>query len=151
MPAVQVTFLKPMYQYGRRYLYSWQSTLTNDRGEYRMFGLPAGEYYIRVENPGVAPEGANVYVSRTYFPGTDDLSSATPILLKEGQGATDIHLDIPRSSRGFTVSGTVINLHPGGDPQSDGSVRRSTRMLLLSTRGRLTEAMGFTSRNRRER
>ena len=44
---VEVQALKATYQDGRRVLTSVQSAVSDDRGEYRLFWLPPGRYYLR--------------------------------------------------------------------------------------------------------
>jgi hypothetical protein len=41
-----VQALRPIYRDGKRVLTIVQSVLTNDRGEYRLFWLPPGQYYV---------------------------------------------------------------------------------------------------------
>ncbi len=88
-----------------------QSRITDDRGEYRLFGLPPGEYfvgagpqgggYIRLGgNDGVlryfsawsTPPGQASSSGQTFFPNAASTNDATPILLKEGEevGGIDI-------------------------------------------------------------
>jgi hypothetical protein len=43
---IEVAALKPSYQDGRRTLMAVQKTRTDDRGEYRLFWLPPGKYYV---------------------------------------------------------------------------------------------------------
>jgi hypothetical protein len=52
----QVQALRSVYQNGRRKLTIVQSVETNDRGEYRLFWLPPGQYYVsaRPDNPQVS-------------------------------------------------------------------------------------------------
>jgi len=49
----QVQALRPVYRDGRRVLTIAQSVETNDRGEYRLFGLAPGQYYVsaKADNP----------------------------------------------------------------------------------------------------
>ena len=55
----------------------------NDKGEYRFYDLPSGDYYIRVSGgprPGLPPK-----VNLTgYYPGTTDESKAVPIHVEAG-------------------------------------------------------------------
>lgn len=48
MPGATVQLLKPQFQDGRRTMAVMKSTLTNDLGEYRMFWVPPGQYYVNV-------------------------------------------------------------------------------------------------------
>jgi hypothetical protein len=43
---IDVSALKPSYQDGRRMLTAVQTAKTDDRGEYRLFWLPPGKYYV---------------------------------------------------------------------------------------------------------
>jgi hypothetical protein len=50
---------------------------TNDRGEYRFYGLQPGEYIVGAPGPIAAPT--------RYHPGVDDLARATPIQVNAGE------------------------------------------------------------------
>jgi len=52
---------------------------TNDRGEYRFFGLQHGEYYVAVA--GSPLQG----IGQTYFPGTLEAHRAAPVTVEEGE------------------------------------------------------------------
>jgi hypothetical protein len=83
------------------------SKTTDDRGEYRLFGLPPGEYLVGVGVQGVLSKVetlSGTYLQRytvkriapangqTFFPNAASVSEATPIVLKEGEevGGIDI-------------------------------------------------------------
>jgi hypothetical protein len=48
---IDVSALKPSYQNGRRVFTAVQSVRTNDRGEYRLFWLAPGRYFVRATHP----------------------------------------------------------------------------------------------------
>jgi hypothetical protein len=83
-PNVNVDALSLVYQNGFPILQSVVSKPTDDRGEYRLFWIPLGEYYLSVtprqstrtpELPG--PPVANVVRPvRSYFPGATDVSNS---------------------------------------------------------------------------
>jgi hypothetical protein len=88
-------------------------TTTNDRGEYRIGGLPAGRYYVSVDP---SSEGAPIFGmpiewartvgwSRTLFPSSSLLVSASPIVLAAGEerGAVDFTL-VPVQSATLSMS-----------------------------------------------
>jgi hypothetical protein len=94
---------------------------TNDLGEYRLFDLMPGRYYVRV-NPELdqnfnhitivsSPESKDKvgkgYVT-TYYPGVTDSSRATEIELKPGDEISSIDIALLRS-RTYTVRGRVID------------------------------------------
>jgi hypothetical protein len=95
---------------GRAILQARNSSVTDDRGEFRLYWLPAGEYFVGVE----PRSSAN---TRTYYPGVIDPATAQKIVLKEGQQIADLNFDIKAaglmkiSGRVLTsiVTGTILN------------------------------------------
>ncbi|HET9130232.1 MAG TPA: carboxypeptidase regulatory-like domain-containing protein, partial [Terriglobia bacterium] len=102
MVAAEVRAMTTAYQAGRRILRVVQSTLTNDLGEYRLFGLPSGRYYVSVApadtqtstvivNPALSiplPNAPPAFLSASrsavYYPNTTNSRNATPIDLPSG-------------------------------------------------------------------
>jgi hypothetical protein len=88
------------------------SKTTDDRGEYRLFGLPPGEYYVGVGARAAftyanavggtlhrfylrSSDGARQAASmpdQTFFPNAASISEATAIALKEGEEVTGIDI-----------------------------------------------------------
>jgi hypothetical protein len=128
-PLVGASVQAMRYQYlpgGRRLLQSasqmWMSGMTNDLGEYRLFGLMPGTYVVSAigNNFGVVsltqatPQAGGLgaidtregYV-QTYFPGTATPAEAQPVLLNLAEEANaSFSLATGRMSR---ISGTVRN------------------------------------------
>lgn len=85
---------------------------TDDRGVFRIAGLPAGEYVVRVvENAAHGERGGNRdeemfailgmnprSMLATYFPNTADAAQAEVIKLEVGQEAPEINITIPDRS-----------------------------------------------------
>jgi protocatechuate 3,4-dioxygenase beta subunit len=107
-----------------------KSTTTNDLGEYRLFGLPAGSYYVAAVDSGLSefiasqggwssdsgPQGVGGDpTSRRpplYFPGVSQRSQAQEIRLVAGQ---EVRVDLSlRPEKTVTVSGRVFD--PVGKP-----------------------------------
>jgi hypothetical protein len=87
-----------------------QSVQTNDLGEFRIFGLPPGEYFVaasRPPNSGFVPIGGIAAVF-SFYPGTPDASAAQPVTVASGQVATGfvMRLVTPQT---YQVSGTVVD------------------------------------------
>jgi protocatechuate 3,4-dioxygenase beta subunit len=87
------------------------SAQTNDLGEFRLFGLTPGEYYVHATpnrgfNIATAPGG--ITLLPTYFPGTADAASAQPIAVGPGQTSGDIVIRLV-GTPAFQISGTVID------------------------------------------
>jgi hypothetical protein len=80
---------------------------TDDRGEYRLFSLPPGEYFV-VAGSGAAAwgtgvirfysswsspgPGASALPNLTFFPSAAMVNDATPIVLKEGEDISNIDI-----------------------------------------------------------
>lgn len=96
---------------------------TDDRGVYRIAGLPAGEYLVRVvenvrhteKSGGRGDEEFMTMMGfnpgsmvSTYFPNTTDLKKAEPIKIELGQEQTEVNITL--SDRPLrNLSGVVIN------------------------------------------
>jgi protocatechuate 3,4-dioxygenase beta subunit len=74
---------------------------TDDRGEYRAFGLEPGEYYVFVDSVSLG----DVSTVPTYFPGTSEAAQASPVVLKAGDEIRLGDLTLP------VKKGASIRLH----------------------------------------
>jgi Carboxypeptidase regulatory-like domain len=118
LQSVGIQALRLNYANGRRQLVSVSGSSSNDRGEYRIFGLPAGRYLLRASMPGspmsrpfepgaLVPEVQDSYAA-IYFPGTPDVDSASPISLAEGGELGDVDFRLHRI-RAATVRGHLVS------------------------------------------
>jgi hypothetical protein len=85
---------------------------TDDTGHFRIYGLPAGEYYLS------ASTGLIDAVKRdppVYYPGTTTFAEAQPITLAAGAEAS-ADFQIVEMARAATVSGVVLNSSGGPAP-----------------------------------
>ena len=95
---------------------TWQQTgsaQTKDDGEFRLFGLPPGTYYLRTQSRPTANlrVGANSQTApggypSNYYPGTTDLDSATAITVEPAKEAR-ADFSVKRETF-YRVSGGVI-------------------------------------------
>lgn len=76
---------------------------TDDRGVYRIYGLPAGRYIVSVrgETPGQA--------ERVFHPGVTEESQAGPVDVMAGKVVENVDIKLPRSTRGYEARGRVID------------------------------------------
>jgi hypothetical protein len=81
---------------------------TDDKGEFRFEGLPAGAYYLRVDSAGFALDDRERDARVTYYPGVARSAEAIPVNPR-GQDASGIDIRIPDTAR-FTISGVVSGL-----------------------------------------
>lgn len=113
----------------RRLLTVGQSAEANDRGDYRIYGLPTGRYYVTaMRRPGQAlgPIGPNAEAlgfSPTFYPGATRMDEARRLEVSAGQEiVADIRLD---EKPLLTVNGIVRD--GSGRPVSGGLARATLR------------------------
>jgi hypothetical protein len=97
---------------------------TDDQGQFRLFGLPPGEYYIsamlRSGGPEVTdPMGELSGYAATYYPGTTNIAEAQRVTLAVAQENTSVHFGLI-ATRLVRVSGQVIM--SDGSPAPNGNV-----------------------------
>ena len=90
---------------------------TDDRGIYRIYGIPAGRYKISV---GLAEEDSYSSVrfgraayKRTFYPDATDPNDAKIIEIAEGTEATNIDIAVGRNLPSFAASGRVVDGETG--------------------------------------
>lgn len=117
-----VALIRHRYFQGRKMQMPMGHAQSNDLGEYRMFGVPPGRYYVSVSasrnylNFGVdrsaarQPEEANA--SATYYPSTTEIQSATQISVPLGGTVQGIDIRL-RKERVFRVKGKVTGFPAG--------------------------------------
>ena len=98
---------------------------TDDRGIYRLYGLPAGQYVVRAGGAGMSYSSANVDPFDTDVPTfapSSTRDTASEISVRAGEETTDIDITY-RYEQGRTISGVVagtsdaidVNLSAVGD------------------------------------
>jgi protocatechuate 3,4-dioxygenase beta subunit len=95
---------------------------TDDRGQYRIFGLPAGDYIVRANpqqgGPPVDVEGDALGFAPTYAPNTPVMTEAMRVRVGQaGEAVADIRLV---ETRVFRISGILVNSR--GEPHRNSSV-----------------------------
>lgn len=107
LSAVQVHAYQITYPNGRVALNSVNSKTTDDRGQYRLFFVPPGEYLIgaTLRRVGNAPSPQDY--ARTFYPGTIDGNAATRVKVAEGSDMTGIDIDL-RAGAGGKISGRIV-------------------------------------------
>jgi hypothetical protein len=91
---------------------------TDDRGRYRIFGLPPGTYYIvAAEDPSSPSSPGIIYdlpgVRRSYYPGSSTLSQASVVRVDVGVDAPGADMTF-RPAESFRVSGVALDAR--GEP-----------------------------------
>ena len=90
---------------------------TDDRGIYRIYGIPAGRYKISVglaeENSYLPVRFGRVAYKRTFHPNATDSDDAKVIEIAEGTEATNIDITVGRNLPSFAASGKVVDGETG--------------------------------------
>jgi len=82
---------------------------TDDRGIYRIYGLPAGRYKVSAGDNGGGATLRAGYYQKTYHPDTTEVAKAAIVELGEGSEAKNIDITLGPRSRTYSVSGRVID------------------------------------------
>jgi protocatechuate 3,4-dioxygenase beta subunit len=152
MANVMVQVLRATYQDGERRLENaGNSARSDDRGEFRIFGLPARRYYVSAtrrggpdeqfmvvmgdNGPAAGGTGASEGYATTYYPGTTEMGSAAPIEVRAMEEQRVNFTMVP--TRVFKVSGRVVDA--SGQP-----VRQGMAMLMPRNGGFAFGPGGFS-------
>ncbi len=118
----QVSALREIYSRGKRKLDPETTVPTNDRGEFRLFGLRPGRYFISASyKPGqhvVSARGetedfenepsAEGYMP-TYYPGSPDPARASALPIKAGEEIPSVEI-LLQPTTVFSVRGHIFNI-----------------------------------------
>jgi len=126
----QVQAMRYQYIQGqRRLIPSGRGATTNDLGEYRLFGLPPGQYYVTATLRGGYMGGFGESDDRsgytpTYYPGTGSVSEGQRLTLAVGQTLNDISMTLV-PARTARITGTALDSE--GRPLAGGYVSAMLR------------------------
>jgi uncharacterized GH25 family protein len=104
------------YIYKNGTLQEWSTRLlrrmltTDDRGVYRVFGLPKGRYIL---SAGGYSKGEDGFVQKTYHPDVTDKSQAKVVEVDESEEVTGIDISVAEVEKTYSVFGRVVNADDG--------------------------------------
>jgi hypothetical protein len=129
LPDVQVMPMRFTFINGERRLQPFgMPSATDDRGEYRLFGLGPGQYVIAaIARPMGGPAETNdrsTYAS-TYYPGTASISEAQRLTVQATQTIASINMGLLTVTAG-RIDGTVVDTQ--GRPMAGGFVNAMQRV-----------------------
>jgi len=106
---VSVSLVRSFYRNGQRVMSNTNMAMTNDLGEYRIFGAPAGRYKLRALVTGNAfgNSGEREDFAPVYYPGQTDAAGAASIDLQAGQTLRGVDMVVARKAT-RRVRGTVV-------------------------------------------
>jgi hypothetical protein len=122
-PVVRASIALGRYRYqdGVRRLTTPYAASTNDRGEFRAFGIAPGEYYLAASFGGSDFGSADrIRYVRTFYPGTASVANAQRVTVRLGDELSGITVSLIRA-RTAELSGTV-RMADGTPVQGHGSI-----------------------------
>lgn len=127
LPAVPVQLVRYLYdENGLGILRPYGTAQTDDRGEYRIYFVTPGRYYLTAgsaQGPGgyggprLGPNEAAMSYSAAYYPGVRDVRSASVIDVRPGTIWSGIDMTLARQTL-YRVSGRVIDSVTGQPPEA---------------------------------
>ena len=140
MSGVMVSALKSTYENGRPDLQLIGNSDSNDLGEYRIFGLAPGRYYISAQSPawdhvvgdsqfsGDAKTATEKGHTKVYFPNAPDPAKASTVTVKEGEEVPAIDF-LMKEITVYRIRGKLVNLvsKQGHRPSYVSGYRRNER------------------------
>src|SRR5262249_52798706 len=88
-----------------------RTSMTNDIGEFRLFAIPPGQYYVQASlrsNMGMADSDDRSGYAPTYFPGTANMAEAQKVTVRLGQVISDMNMAL-LPMRTARVTGTAVD------------------------------------------
>jgi hypothetical protein len=150
MAGVTVRVMRDQYLQGERRLTPAGTGQTDDKGQFRVWGLMPGDYYVNATARGGAPGGFGggrggrgglgsgragaggdaeiIDYAATYYPGVASVNDARAIMLGLSQELLDVNFSM-QLVRVARISGRITN--PDGSPATGGQVS-----LILDSGGR---------------
>jgi carboxypeptidase family protein len=137
---IEVLLLRSTYDPDGRKTFQQTATVqTNDRGEYRMFWVTPGRYFLSAASsnrpiPGVPFNPGNVSnrYPRTFYPNVTDVSSAAPIEVQPAVELSGIDFRLTEQPT-FRVRGRVIDSNSASTVQRNVSISIMPRDSVVNT------------------
>jgi hypothetical protein len=117
VPSANVTVARLQFLQGQQRPSMSGNATTNDVGEYRIFGLAPGRYYVSatmnqgfVGPPNDTLEGSDARIgyASTFYPGTAEMAAAQRLTVGVAQTLSDINIGL-LPARLATISGVAID------------------------------------------
>jgi protocatechuate 3,4-dioxygenase beta subunit len=102
LPEIQVSALRQVYLEGKRSLATETMAQTNDLGEYRLFGLRPGRYFVSAVFPpwgrfsgdddSEEAQSNHQGYAKMFYPGTPEAAKAIPVSVKSGEEIPSVQI-----------------------------------------------------------
>jgi len=131
---IEISLLRRMYDAdGRRSFQQSASAQTNDRGEYRLFWVTPGQYYLSAASsnrpiPGVPfnPSAISNKYPRTFYPAARDIGSADSIDVQPAHELSGMDFRLAEQPT-FRVRGRVVDARASATTPRTASISITTR------------------------
>lgn len=159
-PVVNARLVLFRLQGGVATLFFSEPAFTNDRGMYRIDGLPAGEYVVGVVTGTTSAHKVEILrgqseLPSTFYPGASSLAEAKPIQIQPGTEATGINMtigddDLPWISgklkwrSGEVVKSGTVTIRRKNEPRTDVSFPGLYRINMGNRQDMMRDAMLIT-------
>jgi hypothetical protein len=100
MPADETNQRRPIFINGM---------MTDDRGVYRVFGVPAGRYKVSVGDPRFRGMNRRQVAVQTFYPDVSDVAKAGVVNVEEGSEANKIDITVGEAPQGYSVMGRIVD------------------------------------------
>ena len=128
----QVTAMRYRYVAGMRRLMLFTFSRTSDTGDFRLFDLPPGQYYIdaqTLDSRVIVNPNTREILAATYYPSATNLRDAETITIGPGQTIEPLNIRL-RTTRTFTLSGLVVDSN--GRPLAEALVQAGPRLSMAA-------------------
>jgi hypothetical protein len=88
---------------------------SDDRGIYRIFGLPEGRYLVSlgISQSAGSTRSYSSNIPRTFHPGVTDQSQAKIIEVREGSETADVDIAVAEEKKAYKINGRVVSAEDG--------------------------------------
>ena len=94
-------------------LHWYQSNDTDEQGRYRLSGLPAGQYLLRIGNETAGLVSRSKSYPATFYPGTTDDAKAKVIEVEDGGEVTGVDIRLSQPQQLFAAHGRIVDAVTG--------------------------------------
>jgi hypothetical protein len=111
LPDAQVSVQRYQNMGGqRRLIPAGRTSMTNDVGEYRIFAVPPGQYFLSatLRTMSMGDTNDRSGYAATYFPGTTNISEAQKVNVALGQVLSDLNMAL-MPTRVSRITGTAVD------------------------------------------
>ncbi len=101
---VRISYLRG----GRRLEQPYKNAKTDDQGNFRLYGLPPGNYFVRTDTINQSAQSGEQIFRLAYYPGTPAIENAQRISVTSGSEVGGIRFSVGKQKL-FSISGKVID------------------------------------------